>query len=205
VAIWTPTRQGRPALRSGASSLRSILDRSSVAIVAVSPDGNFAYGNDTSEQLLGYDERELTSHHLTDVLNADPEWINEQLATLGQGEPWSGHVSFRRRQGDSVAFAVNAFSTGTPEGPAYIGLLHTPLPEDADSERLEPSPAFSLDSRELCAVLLMCEGFADKEIASLLGTSVWTVNKDVGHILRKMNANSRTEACIKAIRNNLIL
>ena len=94
MAIWTPTRQGKPALRSAASSLRSILDRSSVAIVAVSPDGHFAYGNDTTEQLLGYDERELTSHHLTDVLNADPEWINEQLATLGQGEPWSGHVSF---------------------------------------------------------------------------------------------------------------
>ena len=205
MAIWTPTRQGRPGLRTAASSLMSILDASSLAIVAVSPDGHFAYGNDTTEQMLGYDERELTSYHLTDVLNAEPGWINEQLATLGQGEPWSGHVSFRRRRGDSVAFAVNAFATGTSEGPAYIGLLHTPLPEDADSGRMERSPAFSLDSRELCAVLLMCEGFADKEIASLLGTSVWTVNKEVGHILRKMNASSRTEACIKAIRHNLIL
>jgi PAS domain S-box-containing protein len=183
----------------------SILDASSLAIVAVNPDGQFAYGNDTAEELLGYDEDELAAHHLTDLLNAEPDWINEQLATLGQGLPWSGHVSLRRRKGDSAAFAVNAFSTGTSEGPAYIGLLHTPLPEDAESRKLEPSPAFSLDSREIFAVLLMCEGFADKEIASLLGTSVWTVNKEVSRILRKMNANSRTEACIKAIRHNLIL
>ena len=205
MAIWTPTEAGKPKLRSAASSLMSILDASSLAIVAVSPDGHFAYGNDTTEQLLGYDERELTAHHLNDLLNAEPDWINEQLAMLGQGSPWSGHVSLRRRTGDSIAFAVNAFSTGTAEGPAYIGLLHTPLPGDVDSERIDPSSAFSLGSRELCAILLMCEGFADKEIASLLGTSVWTVNKEVGRILRKMNATSRTEACIKAIRHNLIL
>jgi DNA-binding NarL/FixJ family response regulator len=104
-----------------------------------------------------------------------------------------------------VAFAVNAFSTGTPEGPAYIGLLHTGLTGDAISERKDPVPTFSLSTRELCTILLMCEGFADKEIANLLGTSVWTVNKEVGRILRKMNASSRTEACIRAIRSNLIL
>jgi PAS domain S-box-containing protein len=205
VAIWTPSKQGKPKLRSAAASLMSILDASSLAIVAVSPDGYFAYGNDTTEQLLGYDENELTAYHLNDVLNAEPDWINAQLASLGQGGPWSGNVSLKRRDGESVAFAVNAFSTGTDVGPAYIGLLHTPLPNDAHSERLEPSQAFSLGSRELCAILLMCEGFADKEIASLLGTSVWTVNKEVGRVLRKMNANSRTEACIKAIRHNLIL
>jgi PAS domain S-box-containing protein len=173
--------------------------------VALNPDGHFAYGNDKSEQLLGYDENELTSHRLTDISNAEPDWINEQLARLEHGSPWSGHVSLRRRTGESVAFAVNAFSVGTSAGPAYIGLLHTLLPENANSHRLDPSPDFSLSSRELCTVLLMCEGFADKEIATLLGTSVWTVNKEVSRIFRKMNASSRTEACIKAIRHNLIL
>ena len=205
MAIWNPPKPGRPKLRSAASSLMSILDASSLAIVAFTPDGHFAYGNDTTEELLGYDERELTSHHLNDLLNARPDWINEQLATLAQGSPWSGYVSLRRRTGDSVAFAVNAFPTDTAQGPAYIGLLHTLVPGDVKSKRIEPSPAFSLGSRELCAILLMCEGFADKEIASLLGTSVWTVNKEVGRILRKMNASSRTEACIKAVRHNLIL
>ena len=186
-------------------ALMSILDAASVGILAVYPDGRFAYENEVMEQVLGYDQQELTERKLFDVLNADDEWTNEQLAVLAHGEPWSGNINLECRTGESVAFAVNAFSTGTPEGPAYIGLLHTRLNEETPSERVPGGRAFSLSTRELCTVLLMCEGFADKEIAGLLGTSVWTVNKEVGSILRKMNVTSRTEACIRALRANLIL
>ena len=187
------------------ASLMGILDAATVGILAVYPDGHFAYENEVTEELLGYSQRELSDHTLGDVVNADERWIDEQLASLAKGEPWSGNVSLRRRTGETAAFAVNAFPTGTAEGPAYIGLLHTGLNDDVASERMPAAAAFSLTTRELCTVLLMCEGFADKEIASLLGTSVWTVNKEVGRILKKMNASSRTEACIRAIRANLIL
>lgn len=205
MAIWTPRHRDRSTPTGAMATLMSILDAASVGVLAVHPDGRFAYENEVVEGMLGYEHRELNDRHLNDVLNADPQWIDEQLAILAQGGPWSGNISLRRRSGESLAFAVNAFATGTPEGPAYIGLLHTGLQDGAVSERKDSSQEFSLSTRELCTVLLMCEGFADKEIANLLGTSVWTVNKEVGRILRKMNASSRTEACIRAIRSNLIL
>ena len=205
MAIWTPSDRYKPHSRSALGSLMSILDAASVGILAVYPDGRFAYENEVMEQALEYDQQELTERKLFDVLNADNAWTAEQLAILARGDPWSGNVNLERRSGGSVAFAANAFSTDTPEGPAYIGLLHTSLDDETPSERVAGEPAFSLSTREVCTVLLMCEGFADKEIASLLGTSVWTVNKEVGSILRKMSVSSRTEACIRALRANLIL
>lgn len=207
MAIFTPSRSRQPKPSSAGSTLFGILDAASFAIVAVTPEGRLAYGNETAEMMLGYDHYELTNRDLTDVVNADSAWIRTQLSSLAQGDPWSGNVSMRRRQGDSVAFAVNAFATQGLEGsPAYIGLLHTEIDPRARSQRLDTDfSAFALSTRETCAVLLMSEGFADKEIAALLGTTVWTVNKDVGVILRKMNARSRTEACIKAIKSNLLL
>ena len=52
---------------------------------------------------------------------------------------------------------------------------------------------------------LVVEGMADKQIADTLGISIFTVNKHVGNILGKMNATSRTEAGVRAIREGLLL
>jgi DNA-binding NarL/FixJ family response regulator len=58
--------------------------------------------------------------------------------------------------------------------------------------------------RDIRLLHLIAEGFADKEIASLLSTSVWTINRDVSEMLSRLDVMSRTEACVKAIRTGMI-
>jgi DNA-binding CsgD family transcriptional regulator len=50
----------------------------------------------------------------------------------------------------------------------------------------------------------MSDGYTDRQIAAALGRNVNTFYKDVRNILAKLNAHSRTEACVRAIREGLI-
>jgi PAS domain S-box-containing protein len=70
-------------------------------------------------------------------------------------------------------------------------------------ERIRTNP-YSLTYRELAILHLVADGAADKQIAESLGISTYTVNKHVGNILGKMNASSRTEAGVRAIRERLL-
>jgi PAS domain S-box-containing protein len=74
-------------------------------------------------------------------------------------------------------------------------------------ERIESglkSNLYGLTYREISVLNLVVEGMADKQIADTLGISIFTVNKHVGNILGKMNATSRTEAGVRAIREGLL-
>ena len=77
------------------------------------------------------------------------------------------------------------------------------LEEKAEREIQEKNP-YGLTFREFTVLHLVAAGKADKEIASELGISVLTANKHVSNILSKMNATSRTEAGVRALREGLI-
>jgi len=51
---------------------------------------------------------------------------------------------------------------------------------------------------------LISDGQMDKEIAATLGISALTASKHVANILTKMQAASRTEAGVRAVREGLI-
>jgi len=51
---------------------------------------------------------------------------------------------------------------------------------------------------------LIADGLADHEIASALAVSSSTVKEDVGGIVRKLGAASRTEAAVRALKSGLI-
>jgi PAS domain S-box-containing protein len=74
---------------------------------------------------------------------------------------------------------------------------------DNKVERLRTNP-YGLTYRELTILHLVSEGSADKQIAEALGISTYTVNKHVANILGKMNAVSRTEAGVRAIREGML-
>jgi PAS domain S-box-containing protein len=74
---------------------------------------------------------------------------------------------------------------------------------DNKVERLRANP-YGLTYRELAVLHLVAEGSADKQIAESLGISTYTVNKHVANILGKMNAVSRTEAGVRAIREGML-
>jgi DNA-binding NarL/FixJ family response regulator len=64
-------------------------------------------------------------------------------------------------------------------------------------------PVGGFTERELDVLHLLVEGGADKEIAAALSISRRTAAGHVASIMRKLDAGSRTEAAVKAVRLGL--
>jgi DNA-binding NarL/FixJ family response regulator len=69
---------------------------------------------------------------------------------------------------------------------------------------MEAAARHKLTFRELTVLYLIAVGMADKEIALRLSISPRTASKHVENILNKMNATSRTEAGVRAIKEGLV-
>jgi DNA-binding NarL/FixJ family response regulator len=63
---------------------------------------------------------------------------------------------------------------------------------------------YGLTRRELTVLNLVVAGESDKEVGLTLGISPLTVHKHMSNILGKMNASSRTEAGVRAVREGLL-
>lgn len=61
-----------------------------------------------------------------------------------------------------------------------------------------------LSSRELEVLALIVDGLSNQAIADKLVISIDTVKTHIRHIMEKMSVSDRTQAAIKAIRNNLV-
>ena len=227
LATWVPGRNEEPfsiisspldMAASGASphvphdgcavtpAFRSVVDEYSVAFVVVDAQGMFIYCNSAAETLLGYDAATLTSCSIFDVVAAESAWVASEFEHLMVSGVWSGHVLMRKMLEGEIRVAVNAFKHLLPgAGAEFVATLRVIAADEPAIVRMEhPSTATALTARDISVLQLLAEGFADKEVASILGTSVWTINKDVGTVMRKLGAASRTEACIRAVRSRLI-
>jgi PAS domain S-box-containing protein len=183
------------------------MDVAPVAVLALNEEGRYIYANRAAEALLGYDSIQITSRHVTDLVEADPEWLRSGLARLQARGFWSGRILYQHGDGGRVKADVNAFVQAFRNGrPVLVALLH-PVPLDSPdlAPILDSRLQFGLTAGEIRLLQLMSEGFANKQLADLLGISVSTVSKDVGSVLQKMSASSRTEACVLAIKTHVIL
>lgn len=106
----------------------------------------------------------------------------------------------REASPERVLAAVYAVEAGlTAVDPQFDRRLRPPA-ESLD----EPTPE-ELTQRERQVLMLMAEGLANKTIANRLEISEHTVKFHVNAILRKLGAQSRTEAVMRATRLGLIL
>jgi DNA-binding NarL/FixJ family response regulator len=76
--------------------------------------------------------------------------------------------------------------------------------ENRVEREIQRGSSYSLTFRELTVLHLVAAGKADKEIAFELGISPLTASKHIANILSKMNAASRTEAGVRALREGLL-
>jgi DNA-binding NarL/FixJ family response regulator len=101
---------------------------------------------------------------------------------------------------DEIATAIRAVHRGElPIDPA--------LARDILSERRTSPPSAperNLTSRELDVLRLLADGQSNKEIARELGISGGTVRAHVSSILAKLDAHSRTQAALQAVREGLV-
>lgn len=150
---------------------------------------------------LGADAGPL--HSLRDAMRAAPPVLllvpDETSASAGLlGE--DGGLLLRDQPASALAAAVTALSAGLHViDPALAAQV---LADDAPTtpETVEP-----LTAREREVLQLLAEGLANKAIAQALSISDHTVKFHVNAIMTKLNAQSRTEAVVRATRLGLIM
>lgn len=100
---------------------------------------------------------------------------------------------------DEIATAIRAAHRG--ELPIDPALARDILPLRGTS----PSPSErNLTSRELDVLRLLADGQSNKQIARELGIGGGTVRAHVSSILAKLDARSRTQAALQALREGLV-
>jgi DNA-binding NarL/FixJ family response regulator len=118
---------------------------------------------------------------------------------------WNGSLVFCHRDGHLISARLNAFVANTAFGRIYVAMLH-PVRQPSPPR---PVPILSrqryrLSSAERRLLQLLAEGFADRDLAEILGRQDWAVSREVTVLLQKMVVNSRTAACVAAIKAHLI-
>ncbi len=102
--------------------------------------------------------------------------------------------------------AVEALSARRPYFTADVSqrLLDAYLAQPGGRAPVRP-PGPDLTSRETEIVQLLAEGKGNKEIATLLGVSVKTVETHRSNVMRKLDIHSLSDLIHYALRNNLIV
>jgi PAS domain S-box-containing protein len=187
------------------NDLQVILASCATAVLLKDEDGYCLFANQAAESLLAYEPGQLRGMHMTELGPADPRLIWMEYERLKREKVWTGRYPVRRSDGSIVQVAANALARAAPDGgvlcaeflyPVHerVSALGTPTPEHAD-----------LAIRDLSLLQLMMEGFSDDQLAVLLGIGVETVRETVHRLLLKLNASSRTEACILALKAQLVV
>jgi DNA-binding NarL/FixJ family response regulator len=120
-------------------------------------------------------------------------------------ELWAGGVRgllSRQTSGPGLEAAAKALAQGWA---VVDPSLAEEVPWAGARPRPESGPLEELTGRELEVLQLLAEGLPNKSIALRLAISEHTVKFHVNAILRKLVAQSRTEAVVRATRLGLIL
>jgi len=117
-------------------------------------------------------------------------------------EAWSAGASAilkREVSGPVLVAAATAAAHGLFVQDRELAAPFLPTPPDAEDDLQE-----TLTPREMEVLLLLAEGLTNKAIATELDISRHTVKFHVNAILGKLNAQSRTEAVVRATRFGLL-
>ena len=95
---------------------------------------------------------------------------------------------------------INEYLTNRPKVAEHVLQQFQELSARSEAEAFM-SP---LTPREIEILQYIAEGYLNKQIAAELGISEQTIKNHVTSILRKLNANARTEAVVVAIKQGLI-
>ena len=155
---------------------------------------------------LGWDFGEAENSPLLERL-ADFAAHLPVLALLPDGEEaghvWAAGVAGllpRHVDGERLSAALSAVAAGLlVVDPGQRALLATP-PETAVAELLEP-----LTPREDDVLALLADGLTNRAIARQLAISENTVKFHVQSLLGKLDAQSRTDAVVRATRLGLLI
>jgi PAS domain S-box-containing protein len=210
------------ALRASEERFRRLVETAGAAIFLFQKD-RFTYMNPAAERLLGFTLDEVgAGANAWDFIHPDDRaGLRDRTARRDAGEEVTAPYQFRvvRKDGEerwveSTATTINI--DGETQGLSFLiditERVHAQEALEKNREELEGRVErtllrrnpYQLSFRELTVLHLIAAGRADKEIGYELGISPLTAQKHVSNILAKMNASSRTEASVRAVREGLL-
>ena len=190
----------------------------------IDTEGNLVAVSDRWLEVLGYERNEVIGRKSIEFLTAESR-KRAETANLPKfwktGRARDVAYQFVKKNDEIVNVLLSAIVERDREGDVVRTLAilddvseHKRLEEElqqareelegkVEREMLRKNP-YHLTFREFTVLHHIAAGKADKEIAHELGISPFTVHKHVANILGKMNAASRTEAGVRALRDGLV-
>jgi DNA-binding NarL/FixJ family response regulator len=126
-------------------------------------------------------------------------WSTEEMILGALRAGASGYLLKERDDSEIAQSLVNVLKGGSPIDPfiarRILGLIGEPVSRDA-KETSAPDTALreALTKRELTILAHVAKGLSNREIASALNLSRWTVDTHIRHIYGKLAVNSRVQA-----------
>jgi PAS domain S-box-containing protein len=217
-------KRAEEAVRESEEKFRNIFQSASDAIMYLDTSGRFLDVNEKAVEVFGGPKEELLGKHFTTigVFNLrDIQPLMTSFASVLGGEKASVEIRIKNRKGqerflDCTGSALKV--DGRTPGVVVVAARDITKRKQAEEalraareeiesrveRRMQQVDGYGLTFRELTILHLVAAGESDKEIAIVLGISPLTAHKHVANILEKMDAVSRTEAGVRALREGLL-
>ncbi|MEX1253065.1 MAG: PAS domain S-box protein [Dehalococcoidia bacterium] len=190
------------------------------AVVSVDARFTVRTWNPAAEELYGWQAEEVIGQSAGEIFG-EQLGVRDGVNALGESGSFQGELAVRRKDGAVIVVDVIAVTLrdSASQVTGYVSVARDITDRKRAEEQrqvareeleakveaqIAPSSLYGLTFRELTVLNLVAAGKADKEIAAELGISPLTVHKHLTNILSKMNASSRTEAGVRAIREGLV-
>ena len=202
-----------------------VLELMSEGVLVTDDEARILFTNQAFDAMFGYEPGELMNQHAA-ILNADTPEVSARLLgevqeQLAKKNNWRGEFNSVRKDGTLLTISAE-IRAHEVSGKTYWIAVEEDITERKRRDQLEQfrserekieedverqmvgSNPYKLTFREFTVLHQAAEGDGDKAIADRLGSSSTTVSKHIGIILKKMSASSRTEACVRALREGFL-
>lgn len=187
---------------------RAIVENCLDCIVVLGSELEIIYENGAAAQMLGYETGEFVGQDALGLIHPDDmSKTAHRLTKLAQTPAYRDRAQLRMRHRDGTWRVVEAVAVNLLNHHSVRGILVN-VREIGDSaplrERRSTAKEYRLTESQQRVLALIAEGRTNKEIAERLVVSLSTVRFHVSSVLKKIGANSRTEAAAIAVRGHLV-
>ena len=187
--------------------LMSVLDAAPLPVFVADEGMYYVYENDAAERFLGYGRAEIIGKRLTDLVVYDRRLTTSPFQNIRRSGHLSGRVQYRHRDGSMRDADVNAFAQSLADDSTVIVSLVHPMHRGPGQAPVvfHSNSDYGFTNDQVRLLQLMADGFSDESITVLLSRTEGEVARQVQEVLAKMNASSRTEAAVVAIKKGVLL
>src|SRR5688572_18801590 len=97
-------------------AIQNVMDTVPFPVFLLSEDATYIYQNPAAAAALGYRQDELDGCHLTELLNAEPEWVMGGFERLKRTGHFSGPVHYGLKHGGVYRGDANVFMCSLLDG-----------------------------------------------------------------------------------------